>query len=140
MVRMQWRMPIGPVRGLVRWLEAAGCLVIEEDFGTTHVDGLSQWIDDHPIVLLNSAAPTDRKRLTVAHELGHLTLHSRDISDDVEGDANAFAAEFLMPSETIRPQLRKLTTGRLHDLKHRGVCRCRRSSNGLLAWARSRGG
>jgi Zn-dependent peptidase ImmA (M78 family) len=117
LVRMQWRMPIGPVRSLSAWLEAAGCLVIEEDFGTTRVDGLSQWIDDHPIMLINSRAPTDRKRLTMAHELGHLCLHSLEVSDDVEGEANEFAAEFLMPMEVIRPQLRNIKLGRLPDLK-----------------------
>ncbi|WP_066366509.1 helix-turn-helix domain-containing protein [Herbidospora mongoliensis] len=117
MVRMQWRMPIGPVRSLVRWLEAAGVLVIDEDFGTPRVDGMSQWIGDHPIILLNSRAPTDRRRLTLAHELGHLVLHSVDVSAYVEDEADAFAAEFLMPIEVIRPQLRTLKMGYLHDLK-----------------------
>lgn len=116
-VRMQWRMPSGPVRHLTQWLEAAGCVLIEEDFGTARVDGLSQWIDEIPIILLNAAAPTDRKRLTTAHELGHLSLHSDEIGDDIEREANGFAAEFLMPMETIRPQLRNLTVGRLSDLK-----------------------
>jgi Zn-dependent peptidase ImmA (M78 family)/DNA-binding XRE family transcriptional regulator len=117
LVRMQWRMPLGPVRQLIGWLEAAGCLVIEEDFGTRRVDGLSQWVADHPVVLTNSASPTDRKRLTVAHELGHLVLHRSEPTPDVEGDANAFAAEFLMPAEVIRPQLRKPTLGSLIALK-----------------------
>ncbi|GAT67832.1 XRE family transcriptional regulator [Planomonospora sphaerica] len=117
LVRMQWRMPLGPVRSLTQWLESAGCLVIEEDFGTTRVDGLSQWIGDHPVILINLRAPTDRKRLTLAHELGHLCLHSIDVSDNVEAEANEFAAEFLMPIEVIRPQLRNLKIGRLHDLK-----------------------
>jgi hypothetical protein len=31
MVRAQWRMPMGPVVNLTRWLEAAGCLVFEDD-------------------------------------------------------------------------------------------------------------
>ena len=117
LVRMQWRMPIGPVRVLPQWLEAAGCLVIEEDFRVRGVDGLSQWIDDYPLVLLNVNMPPDRKRLTLAHELAHLCLHSHDIVESMEEDANIFAAEFLMPWETIRPQLRNLTTARLLDLK-----------------------
>jgi Zn-dependent peptidase ImmA (M78 family) len=116
-VRMQWRMPSGPVRNLAGWIEAAGCIVIEEDFGTVRIDGLSQWVDEVPILLINQTAPTDRKRLTMAHELGHLCLHTHDIGDDVEGEATSFAAEFLMPLETIRPQLRNLTIGKLHDLK-----------------------
>jgi Zn-dependent peptidase ImmA (M78 family) len=116
-VRMQWRMPVGPIRNLMRWLEAAGCVVIEEDFGTARVDGLSQWIDDYPVIMINSRAPTDRKRLTLAHELGHLVLHSVDVSPEVEAEANSFAGEFLMPADVIRPQLRTVNLGKLHDLK-----------------------
>jgi Zn-dependent peptidase ImmA (M78 family)/DNA-binding XRE family transcriptional regulator len=116
-VRMQWRMPVGAVHGLVRWMEAAGCIIVEEDFGTTRVDGMSQWIEDYPVLLINKRLPVDRKRLTLAHELGHLVLHSADFTDTPEEDANLFAAEFLMPAEVIRPELRNLTLGRLHDLK-----------------------
>lgn len=115
--RMQWRMPSGPVRALTQWVEAAGCVVLQEDFRTTGVDGLSQWIDEIPIILLNSTAPTDRQRLTTAHELGHLCLHSQDVSEDMEVEANKFAAEFLMPAEAIRPELRNLSLGKLLDLK-----------------------
>ena len=117
LTRMQWRMPSGPVRDLTAWVEAAGCVIIEEDFDTGRVDGLSQWIGDHPVILLNRHSPTDRKRLTLAHELGHLCLHTIDVPVNMEADANLFAAEFLMPAETIRPQVRNLTLGRLADLK-----------------------
>ncbi|MFF0397271.1 helix-turn-helix domain-containing protein [Streptomyces sp. NPDC005248] len=117
MVRMQWRMPIGPIRSVTPWVEAAGCVVVAEDFGTSRVDGLSQWVDDHPVILINQAAPVDRLRLTIGHELGHLCLHSSEVTLTMEEDATRFAAEFLMPEEVIRPQLRNLTLGRLHDLK-----------------------
>lgn len=117
MVRMQWRMPIGPVRDLVRWIEATGCLVIMRDFGSGRVDGLSQWVDDLPVMFVNARAPTDRLRLTIAHELGHLCLHSVEITGTMEEEANSFAAELLMPTETVRAQLRNLTLGRLQDLK-----------------------
>ncbi|MDQ2710353.1 MAG: ImmA/IrrE family metallo-endopeptidase, partial [Actinomycetota bacterium] len=117
-VRSQWRMPVGPVRGLAQWLEAAGCVLIGEDFATSRVDGLSQWVGDHPVILFNSGASPDRLRLTLAHELGHLVLHADALSvDDVEAQANAFAAELLMPAEVIRPALRNLKIGRLLDLK-----------------------
>lgn len=116
-VRMQWRMPIGAVHGLTQWLEGAGCIVIEEDFGTTRVDGMSQWIEDYPVMLINSRLPTDRKRLTLAHELGHLVLHSAEFTLTPEDEANQFAAEFLMPADVIRPELRMITVGKLHDLK-----------------------
>lgn len=35
----------------------------------------------------------------------------------MEGEANAFAAEFLMPEHVIRPELRNLGLGKLIDLK-----------------------
>jgi Zn-dependent peptidase ImmA (M78 family) len=117
MVRAQWRMPSGPVRNLTRWLESAGCLVFEEDFGTPRVDGLSQWVGDHPVLLINGAIPTDRKRLTLAHELGHLVLHNGLAVEDPEREANEFAAQFLMPEHVIRPELRGVSLGKLHDLK-----------------------
>jgi Zn-dependent peptidase ImmA (M78 family) len=53
--------------------------VFGEDFGTQRIDGLSQWIGDHPVLLINVIAPMDRNRLTVAHELGHL-LGSKNLS------------------------------------------------------------
>lgn len=119
MVRMQWNMPIGPVRNLVGWLEAAGCLIIEEPFGTPRVDGMSQWIGGQPVIYVNAAAPTDRKRLTLAHELGHLVLHSTEMVEEVEEQANEFAAEFLMPIDVIKPQLRNLRIDQLPDLKRK---------------------
>ncbi len=113
LTRMQWRMPVGPVYDLTGWIEASGCVVIEEDFDTARVDGLSQWVGDHPVILMNISSPTDRKRLTLAHEVGHLCLHSVEVTEDMEAEANAFAAEFLMPAEVIRSQLRNLSIGRL---------------------------
>lgn len=117
MLRAAWLMPIGPVRHLIRWVESAGVIVIEEDFGTARIDGISQWAGDHAVILLNSVLPTDRKRFTIAHELGHLVLHRPYIDEDVEAQANAFAAELLMPAHVIRPELTGLTLRKLVDLK-----------------------
>jgi Zn-dependent peptidase ImmA (M78 family)/DNA-binding XRE family transcriptional regulator len=116
-VRAQWRLPIGPVVNIMRWMEAAGCLICEEDLGTHRIDGMSQWVGDHPVVLLNSGATPDRRRLTLAHELGHLVLHSNEVSEDTETQANEFAAEFLMPEAVIRSELRRRDLGTLLDLK-----------------------
>lgn len=117
MVRTQWRLPMGPVRNLIAWMESAGILVLEYDFGSPKVDGLSQWAGDHPIIVLNSQVPTDRKRLTLAHELGHIVLHTNFAGEDMEDQANAFAAEFLMPADVIRPQLKNLKVSQIIDLK-----------------------
>ncbi len=117
LLRAAWRMPIGPVRNLTRWVESAGILVAEEDFGTHRIDGMSQWAGSHAVVLLNVSLPTSRKRWTLAHELGHLVMHTNYVDIDVEEQANQFAEEFLMPEHVIRSELRSLTLGKLADLK-----------------------
>lgn len=47
-----------------------------------------------------------RQRFTVAHEIGHLVLghsrHSSNKSDSIEVEANNFAAELLMPLQTLK--------------------------------------
>lgn len=117
LVRAQWRMPIGPVRNLTRWLESAGGVVVAETFGTRRIDGMSQWAAAHPVVLVNSELPVDRYRWTLAHELGHVVLHNQFVDEDPEQQANDFAAEFLMPEHLISPLLHHVTMGRLLDLK-----------------------
>ena len=117
MTRTQWQMPSGPARSIVRWIEAAGSVVLMTDLGNQRVDGLSQWTADHPVIVVNSGNPTDRIRWTLAHEIGHLTLHREDATDDMEREADAFAAEFLMPEALIKPELANLTLGKAVDLK-----------------------
>jgi hypothetical protein len=48
------------------------------------------------------AASGDRSRFTLAHELGHLVLHSFRASSDPEREAHTFAGAFLLPSEPAR--------------------------------------
>lgn len=117
MARTQWRMPSGPVRSLGRWIEATGSIIVMADLGNQRVDGLSQWASDHPVIIVNSGIPTDRIRWTLAHELGHLVLHRDDATDDMEREANGFAAEFLLPELLIRPELANLSLGSALDLK-----------------------
>lgn len=119
LVRAQWRMPIGPVRNLTRWMESAGILVVEADFGTHRIDGMSQWASEYPVVMVNIKHTPDRRRMTLAHELGHLVLHSTFVAQDMEQQADEFAAEFLMPEHVIRRELTgaALRPARLKALK-----------------------
>jgi Zn-dependent peptidase ImmA (M78 family)/transcriptional regulator with XRE-family HTH domain len=48
----------------------------------------------------------DRERFTLAHELGHMVLHSgRGFANDPEGEANRFASAFLLPKERMQESL-----------------------------------
>jgi Zn-dependent peptidase ImmA (M78 family) len=92
-------------------------IVIEEHLGTRRIDGLSQWASEHPVMLLNADLSIDRKRWTLAHEVGHLVLHSNYMDPDAETQANDFAAELLMPCHVIESDLHSLTPSRLLALK-----------------------
>jgi Zn-dependent peptidase ImmA (M78 family) len=66
-------------------------------------------------ISVNAKEPDVRQRFTIAHEIGHFVLHLGSVSDSVEDDvfyrsnltsrqeaeANAFAADILMPWELI---------------------------------------
>ena len=118
-VRIRWGMPPGPVGDMLGSMEAAGCIVVKLELDSRRVAALSQWVGEYPIVLLNSHAPADQMRLTLAHELGHLVLHSQPefTSVDLEREAAAFADAFLMPEYEIRPQLVDASLAAVHDLK-----------------------
>lgn len=116
-VREKWALERGPIQNLVDVLERAGVLVVPCDFGATEVDAVGIRLQGMPpLMFVNATAPMDRLRYTMAHELGHLVMHATPTAD-VEGEANRFAAEFLMPEYDIKPQLVNATLQTLSILK-----------------------
>ncbi len=116
-VRAMWKLPPGPVQSVIRVIENAGGVVLECDFGTDRVDALSQWLPGlPPVFLMNDKIPADRMRWTLIHEVGHIIMH-RFPSDDMEKEADEFAAEFLMPAREIRPYLSDISLAKLASLK-----------------------
>lgn len=123
----------GPVPHVVRLLEAHGVAVARLESASHRVDAFShqQAVQSHrgsfsgsrPLVLLNPwTEDKARGRFNAAHELGHLVMHhdTEPGSRLAEGQAHAFAAEFLAPAEEIRPDLpTRLDWVRLQELKHR---------------------
>lgn len=119
-VREMWMLPAGPVPNMVDLLESNGGLVVPCDFGTDLIDAVSQRIDGLPVLFfINVAAPADRVRLTLAHELGHMVMHTVTVKSDesMEDEADEFAGAFLMPADVIRPQLRRFDLRQLANLK-----------------------
>lgn len=97
----------GPMMHVTRACERAGIAVVpltlpgEED-ETQKVDhfGISYWPAPHEPALIAyfTGGPGDRLRFTLAHELGHLVLHSRRrVVADPEGEAHRFAGALLLP-------------------------------------------
>ncbi|HEV2006607.1 MAG TPA: ImmA/IrrE family metallo-endopeptidase, partial [Candidatus Limnocylindrales bacterium] len=86
-------------------------------FGTRRFDAVSQWADHMPpVFLLNDVATPDRVRFSLAHEIGHVVMHSMP-TPDMEREAHRFAAEFLMPAREIRGDLVNLDMAKAAALK-----------------------
>jgi Zn-dependent peptidase ImmA (M78 family)/DNA-binding Xre family transcriptional regulator len=116
---------LGPgdvVRNAIRAAERLGCVVlpIEDELGR-HL-GLSLRVSGHPVIRASRPSsdpdrtvPGDRQRFTVAHELGHLTLHQGSPPPDsaaeaarLEKQAHRFAAAFLAPGDALLADLEAL--------------------------------
>lgn len=121
-VRNKWNIPRGPIKNLMEVVESAGVIVLLVEYDNDELDGeVVPDEDGLPVIYLNKNRPPDRIRFTLAHELGHLIMHSKDYiiaGEDAEKEANVFASEFLMPSDDIRYQIdESLNLARLADLK-----------------------
>jgi Zn-dependent peptidase ImmA (M78 family)/transcriptional regulator with XRE-family HTH domain len=119
-IREMWLLPSGPIPNMVDLLESNGGIVIPCDFGTDLIDAMSQRIDGLPVLFfVNVHTPSDRLRHTLAHELGHMLLHTIAVKsdDEMENEADAFAGAFLLPAAEIKPQLRRFDLRQLANLK-----------------------
>ncbi len=117
LVRAAWKLPLGPVSNLMETLESHGGIVYRVDFATRQLDAVSHWSPDiPPLFFVNSEAPPDRVRYSLAHELGHVVMHAMP-TPDMEAEANQFASEFLMPEREIKSMLTGLDLARAAQLK-----------------------
>lgn len=116
-LRAAWNMPAGPVDNVTQLIEDAGGIVIMFDFGTKLVDATSfRYPGLPPLFFVNKLLTGDRLRFTLAHELGHMVLHTIP-SDSMEDEADQFAAEFLMPARDIGQSLNRFDLPRAALLK-----------------------
>lgn len=108
-----------PIPHLTRALERAGTAVFRMSLpgaeagkvvGAGHY-GLSYWpgIGERPAIAFFSGSG-DRDRFTIAHELGHLILHSFRKSSEQELEANRFAGALLFPRERAEDLVSEHTT------------------------------
>ena len=87
---------------------------------STHIDGTLLIHKDQKIILISSSLPHERRRFTVALELGHYLLSHQRATFTLDSPeswcckneraANAFAAEILMPKIAIQSLHYKHTT------------------------------
>lgn len=115
-LRSYWHLPDGPIKNLTALVESAGVVILPCDFGIKSIDATSLRIAGMPpLVFMNTAVPGDRWRFTLAHELAHLVMH-REPHAQMEEEADAFAGEFLVPVEELKPQLVRFPKLQVRDL------------------------
>ena len=113
-IRNYLGVPSGPIDNIVSLLEKNGVIVMFLDVNDMEkFDGLTTFTMKAPVIWINRNIPNDRKRFSLAHELGHLVMHLR--SEDLEKsekqkelEANEFAGEFLMPESQCKEDLYNL--------------------------------
>jgi Zn-dependent peptidase ImmA (M78 family)/DNA-binding XRE family transcriptional regulator len=118
-LRQYWMLPRGPVENVVDLIERAGGIVILSRFGTDLLDGISFRSEGlPPLFFMNKEVPGDRFRFSLAHELGHIVMHTIPADDQtMEMQAHRFAAALLMPAADIRPYLNTVTLSALARVK-----------------------
>jgi Zn-dependent peptidase ImmA (M78 family) len=106
-VRNIWHLGEDPIPNLTELLEEKGVKVMLLDL-PDRVSGLTCDVQREdkepvPVIVVNRAHPLERRRLTMAHELGHRVM---DASEEIlEKAANRFAGAFLQPREHVRREV-----------------------------------
>src|SRR5699024_8855750 len=111
-LRKYWGLGLNPIPNLTLLLEKKGIIISSTSFSDMTIDACSTWDkDNRPFVFLNyDKGSAVRSRFDLAHELGHLLLHSqikesdfnkRSIYKRIEQEANYFASSFLLPEESF---------------------------------------
>lgn len=113
--------PAIPVESIARDLDIR--LRFEPFEGKEDISGMLFRDNDRTIIGVNTTHSTTRQRFTIAHEIGHYLLHrgqlfvdtqvsfrdsrSSSATDKGEIEANAFAAELLMPRELVVKEVQR---------------------------------
>ncbi|MFE3526831.1 helix-turn-helix domain-containing protein [Streptomyces sp. NPDC059161] len=106
-VRADWGLGEAPASNMVHLVEAHGVRIFSLAPDCLDIDAFSTTKQGVPYILLNTRKSSERGRFDVAHELGHLVLHSGPQSPSgpaAEAAADAFASAFLMPKAGILAQ------------------------------------
>ena len=110
--------PAAPLACVLATVETAADIPVVVADMPEHIDGVCWRGGDAVVLWVNGTRPAVRRRFTLAHELGHIRCgHDHDLpvetfktlggqdTDSREVQANAFAAQFLMPADAICDQV-----------------------------------
>jgi len=108
-LRGKWNLGDDPIPNLQQLLENKGVKIFEVDQENEAFDGLSAYCDKNAFLVISSWLKKDlpRKRMTLAHELGHLLVAQKEQTSAHEHEifAKEFATAFLMPKNSFSKML-----------------------------------
>jgi Zn-dependent peptidase ImmA (M78 family) len=124
-VRDEWGLGHDPVPKVAELLEERGVKVLSIDLDD--IDGLAARVmrkgrDAARVIVVRKNIWAERKRFTLAHELGHMVMAPGPVVDE-ELAAHRFAGAFLMPADVVRAEVgaqrSAISIGELVALKQR---------------------
>lgn len=119
-IREYWLLPRGPIKNLTSCIESSGCIIVMCNLGSYGAfDAVSVRHDMlPPLIFIDRMMPSDRFYFTLAHEFGHLVMHTVPLDDKtMEEQAHEFASNLLMPREDILAYLSDISLSRLARVK-----------------------
>ncbi len=124
-VREEWGLGNDPIPQLAELLEERGVKVLSIDL--EDIDGLAAKVrrndrDGGRVIVIKRNTWSERKRFSLAHELGHMVLAPAPGVDE-EKAAHRFAGALLMPADVLRAEVgavrSSISIGELVALKER---------------------
>lgn len=118
-----------PINNMTNVAERMGIRVMFSDLESEKIDAITVWIDRQPYIILNSRRiSSTRIRFNLAHEIGHIILHSKypqklindtDYHRVLEHEANQFAGLFLIPDRSLALDMDRNNMRFLIELKRK---------------------
>lgn len=123
-----YTVPVDPIK----LAESLDVEVYETNFKDENLSGVISKNNEKVVILTADDECYNRTRFTVAHELGHLTLHmnENEVFEEYqrgnkrskeEVEANSFAAALLMPIEYVNKYFEGLEESELSDYDKVGI-------------------
>lgn len=122
-VRDAWGLGRGPIADISGTMETHGIVLVQESVACPDMDAVSCWQGGRPYVLYSTEVESGpRNTFNLAHELGHIVLHSEvEVTSDnlknIEKQANRFAGAFLLPRERFSREVLGTSIGHFKFLK-----------------------